>query len=40
MSKEQTIKIVDLLRDYDQEVSNELIEYVKSIGQWGWYENK
>lgn len=29
MSKEQTIKIVDLLRDYDQEVSNELIEYVK-----------
>lgn len=40
MSKEQTIKIVDLLRDYDQEVSNELIEYIKSIGQWGWHENK
>lgn len=40
MSKEQTIKIVDLLRDYDQEVSNELIEYVKSIGQWGLNENK
>lgn len=36
MSKEQTEKIVDLLRDYDQEVSNELIEYVKSIGQYGW----
>ena len=40
MSKEQTEKIVDFLRDYDQEVSNELIEYVKSIDQWGWRENK
>lgn len=35
MSKEQTLKIVDLLRDYDQKVSDELVQYVKSIGQWG-----
>lgn len=36
MSKEQTEKIVDFLTKNDQEVSNELIEYVKSIGQYGW----
>lgn len=35
MSKEQTLKIVDLLRYYDQKVSDELVQYVKSIGQWG-----
>ena len=40
MSKEQTEKIVDFLTKNAQEVSNEMIEYVKSIGQWGWHENK
>lgn len=36
MSKEQTEKIVDFLNKNDQEVTKELIDYVKSIGQYGW----
>ncbi|EEJ42652.1 hypothetical protein HMPREF0555_0731 [Leuconostoc mesenteroides subsp. cremoris ATCC 19254] len=36
MSKEQTEKIVDFLNKNDQEVTQELIDYVKSIGQYGW----
>lgn len=36
MSKEQTDKIVDFLNKNDQEVTQELIDYVKSIGQYGW----
>lgn len=34
MSKEQTEKIVDFLTKNDQEVTKELIDYVKSIGQY------
>lgn len=36
MSKEQTEKIVDFLNKNNQEVTKELIDYVKSIGQYGW----
>ncbi len=36
MSKEQTEKIVDFLTKNDQEVTQALIDYVKSIGQYGW----
>lgn len=36
MSKEQTEKIVDFLTKNDQEVTKELIDYVKSISQYGW----
>ncbi len=36
MSKEQTEKIVDFLNKNDQEVTKELIDYVKSIDQYGW----
>lgn len=36
MSKEQAEKIVDFLTKNDQEVTQELIDYVKSIGQYGW----
>lgn len=39
MSKEQTEKIVDFLNKNDQEVTQELIDYVKSIGQYGWRRN-
>lgn len=39
MSKEQTEKIVDFLNKNDQEVTKELIDYVKSIGQYGWYRD-
>lgn len=36
MSKAETEKIVDFLTKNDQEVTKELIDYVKSIGQYGW----
>lgn len=36
MSKEQTEKIVDFLTKNDQEITKELIDYVTSIGQYGW----
>lgn len=36
MSKAETEKIVDFLTKNNQEVTEELIEYVKSIGQYGW----